>query len=163
MTVNNPFLNSGLQAAREHLSHDEMEAALRKALPNRFRSGGVCFTDADIDALHEAFDLIRDLNLTYEEAFGIDMLCGIVPILWKILHVQLAFLWHFRWQAGDPNGFKVYDLHRRKAAGENIGLDGFWNCCPWLPAWEKKHGRLRDDSNQLTNSIGTSPDKNACN
>lgn len=162
MAANNLFVSLGVRAAHEHLSHNEMRAALRKVLPGRSHGGDIRFTDAEIDAIHEAFDLIRDINLSYDEAFGIDMLCAIIPILWKILHVELASIWRFRTKAGDPRAPEAYDLHRRRAAGENVGIADFWKCCPWLPAWEEKFERMREDSGQLSNQMGTSLDKDGC-
>lgn len=163
MNANNPFLALGSRAAHEYLSHCEMDAVLRQVLPGCYCNDEIHFTDAQIDAIHEAFDLIRDVNLSYEEAFGIDMLCGIVPILWDMLHVQLAFIWQFRAERGDPNGFIVCDLHRRVAAGEILGIGDFWNCCPWLSAWNEKNMKSKDDSGQSIRRMSASQNEDGCN
>jgi len=133
MPDNNLFVSLGARAAHEHLSYHQMDAALRSALPSRFAQDPVRFTDGDIDALHEAFDRIRDVSLPYDVAFGIDMVCAIIPDLWQMLHGQLASIWLMRAMGGDQSGNEVYELHRRAFSGEKVSIDEFWKCRPWLP------------------------------
>jgi len=126
----NPYLEIGLQAARERFGPRELAVALRASLPRRFRDDGVRFTDGDIDAIYEAFDLIRGTKLSFEEAFGVDLLCTCVPIVWRLHHLYLASLWREREAGGDPDSRAVKELHER-AARREVSVDDFWRLCPW--------------------------------
>jgi hypothetical protein len=127
----NIFYWLGIQAARDQLSYEELSMRLDRKVSHRLRNGTLHLTDADIDALHEAFDVIRDIKLPHEEAFGIDMLSAVIPVVREIHNVQMAEIWQYRAEVGDSKGLALATLHRRKAAAETIGMDDFWKCCPW--------------------------------